>query len=164
MSDYPRVASLKTAAAFRAHLDRGAIRIAFDDELYYVSALLHDLGLTDPFDSQRLAFEVAGGDIVLHMPARRLDGHVTWTAPEFTRTAEPFTGDERAMLDGWLDWHRGTLLTKCAGLTGEQLAQRSVPPSTLSLLGLVRHMTYVESAWRPSAPLSATDQILVNRL
>ena len=121
--------------------------IAFDDELYYVSALLHDLGLTDPFGSHRLAFEVAGGDIVLHMPARRLDGHVTWTAPEFTRTAEPFTGDERAMLDGWLDWHRGTLLTKCAGLTGKQLAQRSVPPSTLCLLGLVRHMTYVERAW-----------------
>jgi hypothetical protein len=37
--------------------------IAFDDELYYVSALLHDLGLTDPFDSHRLAFEVAGGDL-----------------------------------------------------------------------------------------------------
>ena len=33
MPEYPRVASLKTAAAFRAHLDRGAIRIAFDDEL-----------------------------------------------------------------------------------------------------------------------------------
>jgi uncharacterized damage-inducible protein DinB len=74
-------------------------------------------------------------------------GIMTWTAPEFTRTAEPFVGDERAMLDGWLDWHRGTLLTKCAGLTGEQLAQRSVPPSTLSLLGLVRHMAYVERAW-----------------
>jgi hypothetical protein len=37
--------------------------IAFDDELYYVSALLHDLGLTDPFDSHRLAFEVAGGNL-----------------------------------------------------------------------------------------------------
>jgi hypothetical protein len=37
--------------------------IAFDCELYYVSALLHDLGLTDPFDSHRLAFEVAGGDL-----------------------------------------------------------------------------------------------------
>lgn len=51
------------------------------------------------------------------------------------------------MLDGWLDWHRMTLLSKCAGLTGEQLAERSVPPSTLSLLGLVRHLTYVERAW-----------------
>jgi uncharacterized damage-inducible protein DinB len=74
-------------------------------------------------------------------------GIMTWTAPEFTRTPEPFVGDERAMLDGWLDWHRGTLLTKCAGLTGEQLAERSVPPSTLSLLGLVRHMVDVERTW-----------------
>jgi hypothetical protein len=37
--------------------------IAFDDELYYVSALLHDLGLTEPFDSHRLAFENAGGHL-----------------------------------------------------------------------------------------------------
>jgi hypothetical protein len=37
--------------------------IAFDDELYYVSALLHDLGLTDPFDSHRVAFEEAGGNL-----------------------------------------------------------------------------------------------------
>ena len=35
--------------------------IAFDDELYYVAALLHDIGLTAPFDSHRLAFEDAGG-------------------------------------------------------------------------------------------------------
>jgi HD superfamily phosphodiesterase len=37
--------------------------IDFDDELYYVSALLHDIGLTEPFDSHRLAFENAGGDL-----------------------------------------------------------------------------------------------------
>src|SRR6476469_8922783 len=37
--------------------------IAFDDELLYVSAMLHDIGLTDPFDSHRLAFEEAGGDL-----------------------------------------------------------------------------------------------------
>ncbi|WP_132126508.1 DinB family protein [Actinocrispum wychmicini] len=72
---------------------------------------------------------------------------MVWIAPEVTRTQEPVIGDERAMLDGWLDWHRMTLLTKCAGLTGEQLVERSVPPSTLSLLGLVRHMTYVERVW-----------------
>src|ERR1700731_4084201 len=51
------------------------------------------------------------------------------------------------MLPGFLDWDRATLLYKCAGLTGEQLAERSVPPSGLSLLGLVRHMTKVERAW-----------------
>jgi hypothetical protein len=37
--------------------------ISFDDELYYVSALLHDIGLTDAFDSHRMAFEEAGGDL-----------------------------------------------------------------------------------------------------
>jgi hypothetical protein len=37
--------------------------ITFDDELYFVSAMLHDLALTDPFDSHRLAFEEAGGDL-----------------------------------------------------------------------------------------------------
>jgi uncharacterized damage-inducible protein DinB len=51
------------------------------------------------------------------------------------------------MLQAFLDWYRATLLYKCAGLTGEQLAERSVPPSDLSLLGLVRHMTKVERAW-----------------
>ncbi|MFI7547342.1 DinB family protein [Actinoplanes sp. NPDC049599] len=56
-------------------------------------------------------------------------------------------GAERAMLEGWLDLHRQTLLVKCAGLTAEQLKLRSVEPSTLSLLGLLRHMTEVERGW-----------------
>lgn len=70
-----------------------------------------------------------------------------WTAPEVTRTREPSTGDERAMLEGLLDLHRQTLLWKCAGLTAEQLKLRSVEPSTLSLLGLVRHCAEVERGW-----------------
>ena len=37
--------------------------IEFDDELYYVAAMLHDIALTEPFDSHRLPFEVAGGDL-----------------------------------------------------------------------------------------------------
>jgi hypothetical protein len=37
--------------------------ITFDDELYYVSAMLHDIALTDPFDSHKIAFEEAGGDL-----------------------------------------------------------------------------------------------------
>jgi hypothetical protein len=41
----------------------GAHGIAFDDELYYVSSMLHDIALTEPFDSHRLPFEVAGGDL-----------------------------------------------------------------------------------------------------
>lgn len=72
---------------------------------------------------------------------------MTWTAPGVTRTDPPNTGAERAALEGWLDYHRATLLFKCQGLTGEQLARRAVAPSSLTLLGLVRHLTEVERAW-----------------
>jgi hypothetical protein len=55
--------------------------------------------------------------------------------------------DERTALQDWLDYHRATLRWKCAGLTGEQLVVRPVQSSTLSLLGLIRHMAEVERAW-----------------
>jgi uncharacterized damage-inducible protein DinB len=70
-----------------------------------------------------------------------------WTAPSANRENEPSTGPERQMLQGWLDWHRQTLLSKCAGLTAEQLKSASTEPSNLTLLGLVRHMTEVERSW-----------------
>jgi uncharacterized damage-inducible protein DinB len=54
---------------------------------------------------------------------------------------------EREMLQDWLDWHRATLLRKCAGLDATRLARRAVPPSSLSLLGLVRHMADAERGW-----------------
>jgi uncharacterized damage-inducible protein DinB len=89
---------------------------------------------------------------------------MTWTAPDVTRVTEPHTGDERPMLEGWLGWHRQTLLSKCAGLTGEQLATTAVEPSTLSLLGLVRHLAEVERSWfriraggQPLEPIFFTD-------
>jgi uncharacterized damage-inducible protein DinB len=51
------------------------------------------------------------------------------------------------MLEAWLDFHRITLERKCSDLTPEQLRRRAVPPSLLSLLGLVRHMAEVERGW-----------------
>jgi hypothetical protein len=73
---------------------------------------------------------------------------VNWIAPDVERSEnyparrnEP----ERNMLRDWLDWHRATLLRKCAGLDARRLARRAVPPSNLSLLGLVRHMS--ERGW-----------------
>jgi uncharacterized damage-inducible protein DinB len=61
---------------------------------------------------------------------------------------EPAFGlGERAMLEGWLDFHRDTLRWKCAGLDAAQLRTRSVPPSSMSLIGLVRHLTDVERTW-----------------
>jgi Protein of unknown function (DUF664) len=59
----------------------------------------------------------------------------------------PLIADERAMLTAWLDFHRRTLLDKCDGLEPRQLAARSVPPSTLSLLGIVRHAAEFEAFW-----------------
>jgi uncharacterized damage-inducible protein DinB len=63
------------------------------------------------------------------------------------RTEPSPTAGERAMLDGWLDYHRATLKQKCAGLSDEQLRTASCPPSNLTLLGLVRHVTDVERGW-----------------
>jgi uncharacterized damage-inducible protein DinB len=72
---------------------------------------------------------------------------MAFTAPEITRSEPIPAGDERSMLESWLDYHRQTLLLKCAALTAEQLRQRSVEPSSMSLLGLVRHMAEVERSW-----------------
>lgn len=63
-------------------------------------------------------------------------------------TEPAITGlDEKAMLGGWLDHHRAVLLRKCAGLTEEQARTAAVPPSTLHLLGLLRHMADNEVWW-----------------
>lgn len=70
-----------------------------------------------------------------------------WTAPAPERGEPDLVANERTALEQWLDYHRATLLTKCAGLTAEQLKRRACPPSTLSLLGIVRHMTEVERGW-----------------
>jgi hypothetical protein len=90
---------------------------------------------------------------------------MTWTAPAVERVMEPRIGDERTILEGYLDWHRQTLLWKCSGLTAEQLKTASAPPSNLTLLGLVRHMTEVERWWftvrvhgRSPSPVYCTDE------
>jgi hypothetical protein len=57
---------------------------------------------------------------------------------EDPRTEPPRTGDEITTLIGFLQWQRETLELKCSGLEAADLARRSVEPSTLSLLGLVR--------------------------
>ncbi|WP_420708089.1 DinB family protein [Streptomyces sp. NRRL S-244] len=62
------------------------------------------------------------------------------------RFATPATGDERTLLTDVLAAQRATLELKCAGLDAE-LFLRSVEPSTLSLLGLVRHLAEVERRW-----------------
>ena len=72
---------------------------------------------------------------------------MTWTAPDVDRSDPPLVTGEREALEAWLDYQRETLLLKCSGLTAAQLRERAVPPSGLTLLGLVRHMTEVERWW-----------------
>ena len=63
------------------------------------------------------------------------------------RVIPPLEAGERQMLSAWLDLQRATLAMKCDGLSDEQLREQAVPPSSLSLLGLVRHMAEVERNW-----------------
>ncbi len=72
---------------------------------------------------------------------------MNWVAPDVVRNDPPEISGERAALQGWLDYHRATLLWKCAGLAADKLVARPVESSTLSLLGLVRHMAEVERWW-----------------
>jgi uncharacterized damage-inducible protein DinB len=63
------------------------------------------------------------------------------------RQEPPFVLHEREMLDGWLEYHRITLLLKCEGLDDASRKRRPVATSLLSLHGLVRHMAEVERGW-----------------
>ena len=73
------------------------------------------------------------------------------------RSDGPMTGAERAVLDHWLDLYRDTVLLKIAGLDADQLCRRSVPPSTMSLIGVVRHLTEVEAYWLREVLLDEAD-------
>lgn len=64
-----------------------------------------------------------------------------------SRIEPPLSADERETLLGFLNYQRRTLEMKCAGLDANALTTRSVPPSILTLLGLVRHLSDVERHW-----------------
>ena len=63
------------------------------------------------------------------------------------RPDPPPQADERATLDGFLRWQRETLELKCAGPRRRRAGPAHRRPSTMSLLGLVRHMADVERIW-----------------
>jgi hypothetical protein len=63
------------------------------------------------------------------------------------RVGPPFLDQDRDALEAWLEFYRSTLPIKVGGLTAEQLCDRSVPPATLTLIGIVRHLTKVERYW-----------------
>jgi hypothetical protein len=68
-------------------------------------------------------------------------------ADDDSRLELPRLGDEREILTAFLDWHRKTFELKCAGLPPEKLSEKGVPPSDLSLHGLLRHLAGVERWW-----------------
>ena len=86
-----------------------------------------------------------------HVPTRGTAATVypdMWVDPDDDpRETDVEPVDERPTLLEFLRRYRLTLEMKCAGLNPEQLARRSVPPSTMSLLGLIRHMAEVEISW-----------------
>jgi hypothetical protein len=63
------------------------------------------------------------------------------------RPMPPLNADERTTLDSWLDFYRVTLASKCEGLEDDRLRFASVPPSPLTLLGLLQHAAEVERNW-----------------
>jgi uncharacterized damage-inducible protein DinB len=63
------------------------------------------------------------------------------------RTEPPAAADERTSLESFLDYLRATVLLKADGLSDEHARRRGVPPSDLSIMGLVRHMAEVERHW-----------------
>src|ERR1700691_1925134 len=67
--------------------------------------------------------------------------------PRFERPKPLLSGSERTQLASWLAFYRATLLKKCSGLSFGDLSRRPIESSTMSLLGLVRHMTFVEQVW-----------------
>ncbi|MGW2230572.1 mycothiol transferase [Streptomyces formicae] len=92
-------------------------------------------------------------DLSEQRPARWTEATVypdMWTDPDNDPRDSEGTGPdgELATLRDFLSSYRMTLRMKCEGLSPEQLARRSVPPSTMSLLGLVRHLAEVERDWR----------------
>ncbi len=80
-------------------------------------------------------------------PTRQFGWWDVFVHPDEDPRSEGGFEGERATLVGYLRDQRLTLELKCAGLDAAELARRAVPPSTLSLLGLVRHMAMVEQNW-----------------
>jgi uncharacterized damage-inducible protein DinB len=95
---------------------------------------------TGPTNSDRSATAAS-------VPTRVFGWSDMWLDPDEDPRSEGGFEGERATLVGYLRDQRLTLQLKCAGLDAEAMARRPIPPSTMSLLGLVRHLADVELGW-----------------
>jgi uncharacterized damage-inducible protein DinB len=91
--------------------------------------------------------ESADGAVPERWTASTLHADMWMDPAEDPRDTGTELDGERAVLVDYVRAYRLTMEMKCAGLDAGQLARRSVPPSTMSLLGLIRHMTDVERHW-----------------
>jgi uncharacterized damage-inducible protein DinB len=90
---------------------------------------------------------ISDGAVPERWSASKVRADVWVDAADDPRDTGTDINDERSVLVEYLRVYRLTMEMKCEGLNAEQLARRSVPPSTMSLLGLVRHMADVERNW-----------------
>jgi hypothetical protein len=67
--------------------------------------------------------------------------------PNDTRVKPPLVGDDRELLIAFLEYYRATVELKCSGVPPERLRERSMPPSTMTLHGLIRHLAGAEQWW-----------------
>jgi uncharacterized damage-inducible protein DinB len=145
-----------------AHVDRDVMYGDRSHAREHIS-LARSLGIPD--DRPVKSSEQAGESGTTRWSASTVHPDM-WVDPanDLRDTGAPLT-DERATLTDYLRAYRLTLEMKCADLDAEQLARRSVPPSTMSLLGLIRHMAEVERSWfrrvmagQDAAKLYCTDE------
>ncbi|GLZ33682.1 hypothetical protein Lesp02_58700 [Lentzea sp. NBRC 105346] len=94
---------------------------------------------------------------MVHIPAENYAPKIT----DDTRTPVPYVGEERELLVALLDFQRHTFELKCRGLEQAQMSLRSVPPSGLSLHGLLRHLAGAEQWWF-STQFSGSSEPLIN--
>src|SRR4029453_18221610 len=109
--------------ARRAHLTRPDPTISHQHRR---SGWRHSSGKVAHWPGSRLFWQKRGCQTL------RTHRRMPMTAPQVERPPVPRVADERTMLEAWLDYHRATLLMKCAGLSDEQLKLRSAEPSPLS--------------------------------
>lgn len=133
-------------------LERGGSRPASElrdaDAIAHMYGVFADLGGLEPHavDATHLSADAAADVVRTGVAAGRYLLSPTPTWPEPDRTDPPLRGDELTTLRTFLDFHRDTMRWKTSGLSAQQL-RATLPPSDMTLGGLIKHLALVESSW-----------------